>query len=140
MALMKDSELEALLIDSESDRVERKASLSDPNLVRQAICAFANDLPGHRQPGVVFIGAKDDASCAHLKVTDKLLRDLGALRDDGNIQPLPSLTVEKRVLRGCEVAILTVEPSPAPPVRVRGRCWIRVGPRRAIASPEEERR
>jgi ATP-dependent DNA helicase RecG len=33
-----------------------------------------------------------------------------------------------------------VEPSDAPPVRFQGRVWIRVGPRRAIATEEEERR
>jgi ATP-dependent DNA helicase RecG len=33
-----------------------------------------------------------------------------------------------------------VEPADAPPVRFRGRVWIRVGPRRAVATQEEERR
>jgi ATP-dependent DNA helicase RecG len=69
-----------------------------------------------------------------------LLRDLAAIRDDGNIQPLPSMRVEKRTLQGCEVAVVIVEPAVAPPVRYRGRTWIRVGPRRAIASPGEEQR
>ena len=57
---MTDDELRELLNDLESDRCERKAALSDPNRVREAICAFANDLPDHRQPGVVFIGAEDE--------------------------------------------------------------------------------
>jgi ATP-dependent DNA helicase RecG len=35
---------------------------------------------------------------------------------------------------------VTVYPADAPPVRYKGRVWIRVGPRRAIATPEEERR
>lgn len=50
-----------MLADIESDRVERKESLRGeaPEKVRQAICAFANDLPGHGQAGVVFIGARD---------------------------------------------------------------------------------
>jgi ATP-dependent DNA helicase RecG len=137
---MHDSELEALLTDLESDRVERKESLSDPDRVRQAICAFANDLPDHRKPGVVFIGSRDDGSCAGLAVDDDLLLRLASMRDDGAIQPLPSLVVQKRRLRGCELAVVIVEPSAAPPVRLRGRTWIRVGPRRAIATPEEERR
>jgi len=140
MATLTDSELEALLSDMESDRVERKASFSKPDSVRQAICAFANDLSGHGKPGVIFIGVNDDGTCAGLKITDQLLRDLAAARDDGNIQPLPSLTIEKRTLRRCEVAVVAVEPSLAPPVRLRGRVWIRVGPRRALATPEEERR
>jgi ATP-dependent DNA helicase RecG len=137
---MKDSDLEELLSKQESDRVERKASFSDPSEARKAVCAFANDLPGHGTPGVLFIGVKDDGSCAGLKVDDELLRDLADMRSDGNIQPLPSLTVEKRVLGGCEMAVVVVQPALAPPVRYKGTVWIRVGPRKAIASAEEERR
>jgi ATP-dependent DNA helicase RecG len=137
---MEDRELEALLNDMESDRVERKASAADGGKIRQAICAFANDLPNHKNPGVVFVGANDDGSCANLKVTDQLLRTLADMRSDGNILPFPTLTVQKRVLHGCEMAVVIVEPSAAPPVRYNGRVWIRVGPRRATATPEEERR
>lgn len=46
---MNDRELDLLLNDLESDRVERKASISDRNVIRQAVCAFANDLPNHQQ-------------------------------------------------------------------------------------------
>ncbi|BBO19225.1 transcriptional regulator [Candidatus Brocadia pituitae] len=137
---MTNSELEALFKDMESDRVERKPSVSDPNSIRQAICAFANDLPGHGKPGVIFIGVNDDGSCKGLQITDRLLRNLADMRDDGNIQPIPSLEVAKKVLCGCELAVVIVQPSIAPPVRLRGRTWIRVGPRRAIATPEEELR
>lgn len=137
---MTDAELEALLSDLESDRVERKASLSDPGDVRKAVCAFANDLPNHARPGVVFLGVRDDGSPANLRVTDELLLKLGQMRDDGKILPIPSLTVGKRILRGMELAVVTVLPSFSPPVRCDGRVWIRVGPRRATATPEEERR
>ena len=137
---MNDRDLETLLQDLESDRVERKERFADRKRLCQAICAFANDLPGHGEPGVLFLGARDDGSCAGLRITDQLLQDLAAMRDDGNIQPLPSMTVEKRVLAGCEMAVVLVQPAQAPPVRFQGRTWIRVGPRRAIASAEEERR
>jgi len=137
---MEDRELEALLKDVETDRVERTASAKDGDKIAQAICAFANDLPGHAQAGVLFIGARDDGSCGGASITDELLRNLGAYRDDGNIQPIPSLIVQKRFINGCEMAIVLVHPSNAPPVRYKGRVWIRVGPRRAIATPEEERR
>jgi ATP-dependent DNA helicase RecG len=49
-----DEELAALLRDLESDRVERKQSFKGdaPTTVREAVCAFANDLPGHgSEPG-----------------------------------------------------------------------------------------
>ncbi|MCK4658220.1 MAG: putative DNA binding domain-containing protein [Phycisphaerae bacterium] len=137
---MNDAELEPLLFDAESDRVERKESLSDAGKIRQAICAFANDMPDHQTAGVLFIGAKDDGSGAHLPITDELLRRLADMRSDGNILPLPSMTVGKRTIRGCEMAVVIVQPAYAPPVRYNGRIWIRVGPRRATASAEEERR
>ena len=137
---MENEELEALLADLESDRVERKASLSDRDKIRQAICAFANDLANHQKPGVLFVGVHDDGRCAGLPITDELLRTLADVRSDGNTVPFPSLKVQKRTLTGCEVAVVVVEPSDAPPVRYQGRVWVRIGPRRAVASPEEERR
>lgn len=137
---MTDEELTDLLTDLESDRVERKSSLSDPDRICQAICAFANDMPGHRLPGVLFIGANDNGTCSGLRISDELLRNLAALRSDGNIVPLPSMDVQKRTLNGCDKAVILVFPASAPPVRFKGRVWIRVGPRRATASPDDERR
>jgi ATP-dependent DNA helicase RecG len=49
------------------------------------------------------------------------------------------MTVEKRLLRGSEIAVVTVWPADAPPVRFKGRIWIRTGPRRGIASAQDER-
>jgi ATP-dependent DNA helicase RecG len=137
---MEDRELEALLANMESDRVERKAAPSSPERLREAICAFANDLPDHRAPGVLFVGVNDDGTCANLAITDDLLLQLSSIRSDGNILPLPSMSVQKRTLSGCTLAAIVVEPSDDPPVRFKGRTWIRVGPRRAVATREEERR
>ena len=133
-------ELESLMTDLESDRVERKESVANPEKIRQAICAFANDLPGHRLPGYVFVGVKDDGTPTWLPITDQLLITLANMRSDGNILPIPSLVVQKVVLRGVPVAVVEVQPSDTPPVRFRGQVWIRVGPRRDIATLEEERR
>ena len=58
---------------------------------------------------------------------------------DGNILPFPLLTVQKRHLKSQYVAVVLVHPADAPPVRFKGTVWVRVGPRRAIASPQEER-
>ena len=137
---MTDEELLALLSDTESDRTERKESLSDKARIGQAICAFANDMPNHDQPGVLFVGAKNDGGCADLPITDDLLQTLAGMRSDGNILPIPTMSVQKRTLGGCELAVVIVQPSYAPPVRYNGRIWIRVGPRRATASQDEERR
>jgi len=137
---MDEIELEALLKDLESDRVERKASMSDRGKLREAICAFANDLPNHQQPGVLFIGVNDNGSCAGLSITDTLLVNLADLRSDGNILPLPMISVQKKIIGGCELAVVIVQPSDFPPVRYNGRVCVRVGPRRATATAEEERR
>lgn len=141
MARMDDAELERLLADLESDRVERKESFRGdaPERAREAICAFANDLPGHATAGVLFIGARDDGSPAGLAVTDELLRSLGDMKGDGNIVPPPTLVVEKRQLMGADMAVVIVSPADAPPVRCRGRVWVRVGPRRGIATAQDER-
>lgn len=136
-----DAELEAMMACEESDLVERNAS-SDGDAgrsVREAVCAFANDLPEHRRSGVVFVGATDDGRPSGLAITDRLLLQLADIRTDGNIVPPPSLTVGKRLLFGEAVAVVTVEPSDAPPVRYRGRTWVRVGPRRAVATVQDER-
>ena len=138
--MLTDQELQALLLDLESDRAERKASLSEKNKICQAICAFANDLPDYRLPGLVFIGVNDDGTCANLAITDELLRTLADMRSDGNILPFPTMTVQKKSLSGCNVAVVEVHPSYNPPVHYNGRVWIRVGPRRAQATAEDERR
>jgi ATP-dependent DNA helicase RecG len=103
---LTDQELERLLEDLESDRAERKESAADGEKIRQAICAFANDLPDHQAPAVVFVGVRDDGSCAGLIITDKLLLNLAQMRDDGAIQPLPSMAVQKKHLGNCDFAVI----------------------------------
>ena len=83
----------AVAVEVESDRVERKASISDSTKIRQAICAFANDLAGNKKPGVIFIGVNDNGTCSNSPITDQLLLTLANMRDDGNILPMPSLIV-----------------------------------------------
>ncbi len=136
-----DAELMTLLNDLESDRAERKESWKgdSPDTGRQAVCAFANDLPDHRKPGVLFVGAKDDGTPSGLVITDELLRTLADIKTDGNMLPPPTILVEKRTLKGASMAIVTVRPADAPPVRYRGRIWIRTGPRRGIATSQDER-
>jgi ATP-dependent DNA helicase RecG len=136
-----DQELEAMLADLESDSSERKESFAGdaPAKVREAVCAFANDLPDHHRAGVVFIGARDDGSPAGLAITDELLLQLADIKTDGNIVPPPTLAVAKRRLNGADMAIIEVQPADSPPVRFKGRIWIRIGPRRGNASAQDER-
>ena len=128
-----------LLTDLESDRIERTTSTGNTDKFAQAICAFENDYPGHRKPGYLIVGANDDGSLAGLTVTDELLRNLGGIRADGNVLPPPAMSVEKVVLPGGEVAVVQVQPSTVPPIRYKGRVYIRTGPRKGIANEQEER-
>lgn len=141
MQQFTDAELFQIIEDDESDRVEFKESLSGdaPGKIRETICAFANDLPRHEKPGFIFVGVRQDKTIVGLSVTDKLLRQLADMKTDGNIVPPPTLTVEKRVLTGKEVAVVKVEPSNSPPVRYKGSIHIRIGPRRGIATVQDER-
>lgn len=77
---------------------------------------------------------------ADLAVSDELLRLLAQMRGDGNLLPLPSMSVEKRSLAGCDVAVVAVHPSADPPVRYQGRTWVKVGPTVRLATTEEEQR
>ena len=141
MKTLTDTELEGLLTDIESDRTERKQAWAGdaPDKARQAVCAFANDLPGHQKPGVLFIGAKDDGCPSDIVITDRLLQTLADIRSDGRTVPPPTLFVEKRHLGGADMAVVTVLPADAPPVRFDGRIWVRIGPRRGLATAQDER-
>ena len=138
--MLNDNELIKLIEQGESDRVEFTSSVKGLDKIREAICAFANDLPNHNEPGVIFIGINDDKSYANLDINDALLRELGGLKSDGKIHPFPTIYVYKKRLKDCEIAIIQVETSDNPPVKFNNRCWIRVGPRRDRATAEEERR
>lgn len=132
-------ELQNLLSDIESDRVERTVSINKTDKFGEAICAFSNDFPSHHKAGYLLVGVRDNGVACGLQVTDQLLQNLAALRSDGNIQPLPSMTVQKYSLAQGDIAVVEVLPADLPPVRYKGRVYIRVGPRKAIANEAEER-
>ena len=138
--MLGDTALLDRIDGGEGDRVEFTASTTDLHKFRQAICAFANDLPGNGEPGLLFVGLQDDGRCAGSVIDDALLKTLGGLRNDGKILPFPVMEIARKRLLGCDVAVVQVEPSDNPPIKVDGRCWIRTGPRRAQATAEEERR
>ena len=136
---MDDSELEALLADTESDRSERTVSSEKTDKFGEAVCAFANDLARHGKPGYLFVGATDAGAPAGTAITDRLLQNLAAIRTDGNLLPAPVMNVAKRNLAGGAMAVVEVFPSELPPVRYKGTVWVRVGPRRARATEADER-
>jgi len=136
---MTEQELRQLITQHEADRVEFTTSVADTDKFSEAVCAFANDLPGHGEPGYLIIGIDNNGRFSGTQITDQLLQNLGGLRANGNIQPLPSITVQKVVTDEGDAAVVTVHPSPLPPVRYRGRVCIRLGPRRDYATEQEER-
>lgn len=137
--MLNQKELQSLLADIESDRIERTTSTNNTDKFAQAICAFANDYPNHRQPGYLIIGANDDGSLAGTSITDELLRNLAAIRSDGNVLPQPAMSVNKVSLPDGDVALVEVQPSTVPPVRYKGKVYIRIGPRKGVANEQEER-
>ena len=65
-----EKDLLKIIAAGETDRVEFKESLSGGNAtrIRETICAFANDLAGHEEPGLVFVGVKDDGTIGTLSI------------------------------------------------------------------------
>ena len=136
---MTTRELYDIISIDESYRIERTISTSNMDKFQEAICAFANDMPGKRQKGYLLIGVHDDGRISGLKVDDALMKKISGIRSDGNILPLPVMNTEKVETPEGDVLVVEVTPSFDTPVRYRGRTFIRIGPRKDIASPQEER-
>ena len=127
-----------LLTDFETPQVERTVSIGNTDKFCQAVCAFSNDFDRSGKPGYLLLGVDDSGRLSGQKFTDQMLRDLAGIRSDGNIQPLPAISIQRFCLEGGEVAVVETLPSPLPPVRYRGKVWIRIGARRAVATEHEE--
>ena len=93
--MITKEEVRALLQSTETYRIERTTSTGDMDKFQEAICAFANDLPNSRKKGYLILGAYDNGTLSGLKVTDALLKKIAAIRSDGNILPLPIMSVER---------------------------------------------
>lgn len=137
--MITKEEVQELLYSTETYRVERTTSTGDMDKFQEAICAFSNDLPNSRKKGYLILGAYDNGTLSGLKVDDALLKKIAAIRSDGNILPLPVMSVERFEFEDGDLLVAEVSPSLVPPVRYRGRTFIRIGPRRDIATEAEER-
>ena len=139
--MISKKEIQHLLNDLESDRVERTISTDKMEKFGEAICSFANDLPDHQQPGYLIIGADDKTGkVMPIDISDRLLQKIASIRTEGNIQPQPSMVVEKVELDNGSVLEAEVQPAHFPPVKYKGNICVRVGPRRGVANPEDERK
>ena len=137
--MITKAEVQELLHSTETYRVERTISTGDMDKFQEAICAFSNDLPNSKKNGYLIIGAHDDGTLSGLKVDDALMKKIAAIRSDGNILPLPIMSVERFEFPDGDLLVAEVSPSLLPPVRYRGRTFVRIGPRRDIATEAEER-
>jgi len=136
---MTEEQVKILMKDLESDKIERTISFREDKL-GPAVCALSNDFPNHRQSGYVLLGVNDDGSVKGISIGDEELQKIGNVKSNGNVLPQPSLLVSPVFhIDGGDIVVVEVPPSLYPPVRYDGRCWIRVGPRKAKASLEEER-
>lgn len=132
-------ELDEMLVNLEEDRIEKTISVSKVEKFGEALCAFANDFPNHQKPGYLIVGVHNDGSRSGLAKDEQILQTLLAFRTDGRIVPPPVITVAGFEYPDGFVAVAEVQPSFQPPVRYKGRVYIRVGPRKDIANVAEER-
>lgn len=137
--MITKTELQELLQSTETYRVERTTSTGDMDKFQEAICAFSNDLPNSKKNGYLILGAYDNGTLSGLKVDDAMMKKIAAIRSDGNILPLPIMSVERFEFPDGDLLVAEVSPSLLPPVRYRGRTFVRIGPRRDIATEAEER-
>lgn len=137
--MVTKEDVSKLLHCTETYRIEHTTSTGDMDKFQEAICTFSNDLPNSRKKGYLILGARDDGSLSGIKVDDALMKKIAGIRSDGNILPLPIMSVEKVEFEEGDLVVVEVSPALVPPVRYRGRTFIRIGPRRDIASESEER-
>ena len=97
--MISKEEVRELLTSTETYRIERTVSTGDMDKFQEAICAFSNDLPNSKKNGYLIIGA------------------------NGNILPLPIMSVERFEYEDGELLVAEVSPSLVPPVRYRGRTY-----------------
>lgn len=137
--MITKEQVQALLVDMESDLIERTISIKESKL-GPAVCALSNDFPNHRKAGYILLGVHDDGRLAGMTWDDEKLQTIGGVKTNGNVLPQPSMVVSPvfKFPEG-EVVVIQVNPSSYPPVRYDGRCWIRIGPRRGQATIEEEK-
>jgi ATP-dependent DNA helicase RecG len=137
--MISQTQLDQLLGKIEQDRVEKTISVNDGKKFGEAICAFSNDFPDHRQPGYLIVGVHDDGRRSNLPKDEKILQNLMDFRTDGRIVPPPVITVAWFDYPDGFVAVAEVQPAFQPPVRFNGAVHLRIGPRRGVATEAEER-
>lgn len=126
-------EPERLIESGEGPRTEFEESPrgNAPERIREAVRAFANDLSGSGLPGLVAVGPRDDPP-ASPPTTGRFAN-----------QPTSAATAtsfrRQRSRSRNGSSRMSRSPSDSPPVRFKGSMHARAGPRRAVATAQEER-
>ena len=136
---MTHNELKDILSRGESEHVEMTRAFNKADKMGQAICAFANDLSGSGAVGYLVLGVEDNGKISGRRVDDELFSSIGGIKTDGNLLPPPSMSIEKVEMSEGDVVVVSVFPSQYPPIRYNGQVWVRVGPRKCIATEEDIR-
>jgi ATP-dependent DNA helicase RecG len=136
---MTPEELRQLIQGIESDRIEKTVSETNTDKFGEAICAFANDFPDYKQPGYLILGIADDNEIKGVSDAEKAMLTISNLRSGGNLSSPPSLAVECVDIDGKQVVVVKVFPHIAPPLKFKGRIYIRIGPSKSVASENDER-
>lgn len=122
----------------ETPYLEFKREVKSRDVIRQAICALANDLSGHGG-GDLLIGVDRDGAAYPVDTSDEELLKIAQYRDEGKLLDRPSMTVDRAIFDGATVIRVHVHASRTPPVRLDGVAWVRPGPLTKRASADDER-
>ncbi|WP_329066939.1 ATP-binding protein [Amycolatopsis sp. NBC_01480] len=132
-------DLAMLLGTQETTSLEFKQSAKDRDKLSKAICALANDL-AQKGGGHLLIGVDDSGvPVAGVDTSDDELLRLTEIRDSGQVLDRPSMTVEVATFAGKPIVHIEVKASGTPPVRYKGKIWVRPGPTTREASRDDER-
>ena len=135
--MLTEEQLRHMMTDLELENVERTRAFDKVDKMGQAICAFANDLPGRGVPGYLLLGVENNGELSGKRIDDVHLTSLGGLKTEGNLLPPPAMALDVFHFDRGDVAVFTVFPSAYPPIRYQGQVWIRIGARKALATEED---
>jgi hypothetical protein len=128
-------DVDRLLNAEESDVLERKASLSDKDGIRDTIIAFANDIT-NRGGGKIIVGQGPAKNIVGLAVgadeAQRIVSDIARNR----VYPAVYIALEAFERDTKTFLIITVPPSTGRP-HFRGACYIRQGSTNRIATDAE---
>ena len=137
-----DEAIAHLIAIGESYRCEFKSNFSSKGdgkeKICRTICAFANDLNGKEEFGVIALGINDDGTPSGLTIDDELEQKVMSIRGDGKVIPFPSFIAVRRKHRGQVFLSIEVRPSTSPPVKYDQRIWVRPGNTTQLANGQEE--